>query len=70
VQQLITLARKQETRKKIQLGGLVVKAGLSEESTAILLGILFEAAETLQSNDATKARNRWKALGDVMFSKK
>ena len=31
-------ARKLDTRRKIQLGGLIVKAGLAEEPAAVLLG--------------------------------
>ena len=38
-------ARKADTRNKIQLGGLIVKAGLAEEPAAVLLGLLLEAAE-------------------------
>lgn len=34
-----TLERKQETRRKIQLGELVKKAGLADEATAVLLGL-------------------------------
>ncbi len=30
-------ARKADTRNKIQLGGLIVKAGLAEEPAAVLL---------------------------------
>lgn len=37
--------RKQDTRQKIQLGGLVKKAGLHEEPPAVLLGLLLEAKE-------------------------
>ena len=40
-------ARKADTRNKIQLGGLIVKAGLAEEPAAVLLGLLLEAAGTL-----------------------
>lgn len=38
-------ARRAETRSKIQLGGLVVKAGLGEEDAAFVLGALIYAAE-------------------------
>ena len=37
-------ARKADTRNKIQLGGLIVKAGLAEEPAAVLLGLLLEAS--------------------------
>ena len=39
--------RKADARRKIQLGGLIMKAGLDEEPAAVLLGLLLEAAETL-----------------------
>ncbi|NNM59277.1 MAG: conjugal transfer protein TraD [Legionellales bacterium] len=61
--------RKEDTRRKIQLGGLVKKAGLENESTAILYGMLLEAAENLSSNDAEKIRTRWKIKGDLAFTR-
>jgi hypothetical protein len=63
------IERKQDTRKKIQLGGLIIKAGLMDEPTAILLGLLLEANETLQSEEAETARRRWKVLGDIAFTR-
>ena len=33
-------ARKKDTREKIQLGGLITKAGLRYEKRALLLGLL------------------------------
>lgn len=60
-----TLERKQDTRRKIQLGGLVKKAGLSEESTAVLLGLLLDAAEILQSESAQSRRDHWRIKGDL-----
>ena len=65
-----TLERKQDTREKIQLGGLIKKAGLDGEPTAILLGLLLEAAETLHGENAKAARNHWQVLGDIEFSRK
>ncbi len=38
-------ARRLDTRLKIELGGLVVKAGLSEDDRAFVLGALMEAAK-------------------------
>ncbi|MGE3919582.1 MAG: conjugal transfer protein TraD [Gammaproteobacteria bacterium] len=63
-----TLARKQDTRRKIQLGGLIIKAGLSEESNAVLLGLLLEAQDKLQSNQAEKIREQWRLQGDIAFT--
>ena len=45
-------ARKADTRNKIQLGGLIVKAGLAREPAAVLLGLLLEAAKTLSGPGA------------------
>ena len=64
-----TLERKEDTRKKIALGGLVKKAGLAEEPSAVILGLLLEAAELLQDESAREARTRWKVRGDLAFTK-
>jgi Conjugal transfer protein TraD len=62
--------RKQETRRKIQLGGLIVKAGLQDESAAMLYGMLLEAQELLSGSNASKVRERWQIRGDVAFKLK
>jgi hypothetical protein len=62
------LERKKETRRKIQLGGLIKKAGIDSEPTAILYGLLLEAAEQLESEEATEARKRWQIKGDIAFT--
>lgn len=64
-----TLERKTETRQKIQLGGLIIKAGLAEEKAAVILGLLTEAKEQLASKEGEKQRDHWQALGDLAFSK-
>ena len=38
-------ARKKDAREKIELGGLIVKAGLRYEKRALLFGLLIEAAD-------------------------
>ena len=48
--------RKKDTREKIQLGGLVVKAGLREMNKAVLLGWLCELAKRLNSDPCEWAR--------------
>ena len=40
--------RKRETRYKIELGGLVIKAGLNHYDKAVILGILAQAVEYLE----------------------
>lgn len=64
------LERKQDTREKIQLGGLIKKAKLEGEPTAILLGLLLEAAETLRGENANATRDHWQVLGDIELSRK
>jgi hypothetical protein len=48
--------RKKDTREKIALGGLIVKAGLRYESRALLLGLLIDAKNRLNGNEAESAR--------------
>lgn len=58
-------ARKKDTRDKIELGGLIVKAGLRFEKRALLLGALIELRERLKSDDSE--RTRLTALGAEAF---
>ena len=53
---MTTDARKKDTREKIELGGLIVKAGLRYEKRALLLGLLIDAAERTKGNEAERAR--------------
>ncbi len=56
-----------DTRSKIQLGGLVVLAGLGEEDSAVLLGLLTSVARELASLDGDAARARYRHVGDLAF---
>ena len=58
-------ARKADTYRKIQLGGLVIKSGLSGHEPAVILGALIEALQQIQSDQ--KRIGRYKALGDACF---
>jgi hypothetical protein len=58
--------RKKDTREKIQLGGLIVKAGLRYEKRALLLGMLIDAAQRLRGSEAE--RERLAAIGTKVFS--
>ncbi len=60
--------RKADTRATIVLGGLVVKAGLGEEDSAVILGILVQAAEALAGPDGEIARRRFRRAGDQAFA--
>lgn len=58
-------ARKKDTRDKIELGGLIVKAGLRFEKRALLLGALIDLRERLKSDD--NERTRLTAIGAEAF---
>lgn len=61
--------RKLDTREKIQLGGLIKKAGLADVPLALLLGLLCEARERLESlEEGEHLKTYWKLLGDRAFS--
>ncbi|TCA32852.1 type IV conjugative transfer system coupling protein TraD [Rhizobium leguminosarum bv. viciae] len=49
-------ARKKDTREKIELGGLIVKAGLRYEKRALLLGLLIDANRRIKGDETEKAR--------------
>jgi len=53
---MTTDARKKDTREKIELGGLIVKAGLRYEKRALLLGALIEIGRQIKGNEAEGAR--------------
>jgi hypothetical protein len=61
-------ARKADTRRKIQLGGLIVKAGLAEEEAAVLLGLLLAAAKALSAPGGAAARESWRNAGNHVFA--
>ena len=58
-------ARKQDAREKIELGGLIVKAGLREADRAIILGALIELVQRIGDPDEGERLRRIgvKALG-------
>lgn len=49
-------ARKKDTREKIELGGLIVKAGLRYEKRALLLGLLIDAGRRIKSDETERLR--------------
>lgn len=59
-------ARKKDTRDKIELGGLIVKAGLRFEKRALLLGALIDLRQRLNSDG--DERSRLMAIGVEAFS--
>lgn len=58
-------ARKKDTREKIELGGLIVKAGLRFEKRALLLGLLIDGASRVKAGSAE--RDRLMAIGAEAF---
>lgn len=58
-------ARKKDTREKIELGGLIVKAGLRYEKRALLLGLLIDAGKRIKGDEAE--RSRLNAIGADAF---
>jgi len=60
-------ARKKDTRRKIELGGLVIKAGLHSEADAVILGLLTLAAKTLSGSNSETQRARFLAEGNAQF---
>jgi len=62
--------RRKRTRHLIELGGLVVKAGLvnlTGDDRAIILGALLSMADKLKSNQGEQARELWAAKGKQAF---
>ncbi|KPF42613.1 conjugal transfer protein TraD [Rhizobium sp. AAP43] len=49
-------ARKKDARDKIELGGLIVKAGLRYEKRALLYGLLLDAAGRIKGDDGERQR--------------
>ena len=58
-------ARKKDAREKIELGGLIVKAGLRYEKRTLLLGLLIEAKTRIKDDEAE--RSRLTAIGVEAF---
>ena len=64
------IERRKRTRHLIELGGLVVKAGLVNligDDRATMLGALLWIADKLQSDQGERARALWSAKGKQAF---
>jgi hypothetical protein len=62
--------RRKRTRRLIELGGLVVKAGivdLTSDDRATIFGALLWSADMLQSDQGERARVLWAAKGKQAF---
>jgi len=45
-------------------------AGLGDESAAVLLGILCDAADQLSADSSGKRKEQWRHRGDIEFSQR
>ncbi|TPN54289.1 conjugal transfer protein TraD [Mesorhizobium sp. B1-1-9] len=64
------IERRKRTRQLIELGGLVVKAGLVEltyDDRATVYGALLWIAAKLKSDEGENARQQWNAKGRQAF---
>jgi hypothetical protein len=59
--------RKADTRRKIELGGLVIKAGMDGFNKALILGAMIHAI-TLIDNDPQAYESIFKAIGERAFN--
>ncbi len=60
--------RKEDTRKKIQLGGLFIKAGFAHmhpHEAYVLYGMLLDCKQVLETRPELK--NRWAKLGKELL---
>lgn len=65
--------RRERTRHLIELGGLVMKAGLVEladDDRAVILGLLVEAATKLRGPDREQVLTLWQRRGKRMFAER
>ncbi|WP_354670381.1 conjugal transfer protein TraD [Paracoccus sp. TOH] len=63
--------RRKRTRHLIELGGLVVKAGivdLTGDDRATIYGALLWMADKLNSEDGKRARSLWAGMGKEAFA--
>lgn len=63
--------RRRRTRHLIELGGLVVKAGVVEltgDDRTMIYGALLWMADTLQSDQGARARGLWAEKGKRAFA--
>lgn len=60
--------RKEDTRQKIELGGLIVKAGLDSEDKAVIFGALLDAVRALSGPDSEAQRSKYREAGKWAFT--
>ncbi|TPG39753.1 conjugal transfer protein TraD [Sphingomonas koreensis] len=65
------MKRRERTRRLIELGGLIAKAGLidlTEDDRAVILGLLDEAAARLRADDCEQQILLWRRRGKRAFA--
>ena len=60
--------RRADTRRKIELGGLVIKSGIDGLNKSIVLGALLHALELIEKEDNYK--EIFESIGDTAFLEK
>ena len=63
--------RRKRTRHLIELGGLIVKAGivdLTNDDRAMIYGAMIWIADKLKSEDGERARSLWTGKGKEAFA--
>ena len=58
--------RKADTRRKIELGGLVIKSGMDSFSKAVILGVLNEAWKLIEQDK--DYLNMFESRGNFLFT--
>ena len=58
--------RKADTRRKIELGGLIIKAGMDGFNKSLILGAIAHAMQLLESNETYTML--FESMGDNLFS--
>ena len=64
------MKRRERTRQLIELGGLVVKAGLvdlTDDDRAVIFGLMVEGAATLRGEPREQALILWRRRGKRAF---
>lgn len=61
-------ARREDARRKIQLGGLVIKSGMADFPPAVILGALSFALRRTKDTDGAYVIERFRREGDKLFS--
>jgi len=59
--------RRADTRRKIELGGLVVKSGIDGFNKSVILGALIHALQSIEKEESYK--KVFESIGDAEFLK-